>query len=367
MATREEVLEALRDVQDPEVHRSIVELDMVNDLVVEGDHVSVEILLTIRGCPLHTTIERSVRERLLALSGVNDVDVRIGYMTDEQRARFAEKVRGVSAQQGTPAILAEDKGVEFIAIASGKGGVGKSTVTANLALALAREGLRVGLVDADIYGFSIPGIFGLEHQRPTMIDDLIIPIEAHGVKLISMHYFVPPGTPVVWRGPMLGKMLRNFFSMVHWDDLDVMLLDLPPGTGDIALDVHQLLPKSKEIVVTTPQADAAAVAVRAGLMAKRTNHEVLGVIENMAFFECPGCGERTYLFGRGGGDAVAGALGVPVLGRVPLRAMDDGRSPLFVEPSPPAEVYQALARQVYTKIQAEKDRIGQGGNGRARA
>ncbi|MCL6547293.1 MAG: Mrp/NBP35 family ATP-binding protein [Alicyclobacillus sp.] len=346
MVTRQQVMEALRDVEDPEVHRSIVDLDMVKSVDICGSHVRVHVLLTIRGCPLHTTIERSVREKLLSLDGVETVEVEIGHMTDEERARFAEKVRGRPAKDGVPPVLEPDRGVVFLAVASGKGGVGKSTVTANLAKALGRQGLRVGLVDADIYGFSIPGIFGLKYQQPTVIDDLIMPVEVDNVRIISMHYFVPPNQPVVWRGPMLGKMLRNFFSEVHWGDLDIMLLDLPPGTGDMALDVHQLLPSSKELIVTTPQPEAADVAVRAGLMALKTNHQVVGVVENMAYVECHHCGERTYVFGRGGGQRVARELRTQVLQQIPLADLSVCDCALFEEDSPQGRAYNALARQV---------------------
>ncbi|MDQ0191081.1 Mrp/NBP35 family ATP-binding protein [Alicyclobacillus cycloheptanicus] len=346
MVTKEQVLEALRDVEDPEVHRSIVELEMVKSIEISDSHVRVEVLLTIRGCPLHTTIENAVREKLLSLSGVKTVDVQIGHMTDEERARFAEAVRGKPANQGTPTILDPAKGVEFIAIASGKGGVGKSTVTANLGRALSQMGLRVGIIDADIYGFSIPGIFGLKYQKPTVIDDLIMPIEIGNLRIISMHYFVPENNPVVWRGPMLGKMLRNFFGEVYWGDLDVMLLDLPPGTGDIALDVHQLLPKSKEIIVTTPQPGAADVAVRSGLMGLRTNHQIIGVVENMSYYTCANCGEKTYLFGRGGGDRVARELQTEVLQQIPIADMSKDASALFTDGSPQAQAYHTLAQQV---------------------
>ncbi len=348
---RDQVLEALRDVEDPEVHRSIVELGMVKSIDIDGAHVSVEVLLTIQGCPLSNTIERSVREKLLVQDGVETVDVRIGHMNEEQRAQFTQTVRGKSATQGTPAILNPDKGVTFIAVASGKGGVGKSTVTANLAQAMAANGLHVGIIDADIYGFSIPGIFGLKYQKPTIIDDLIMPIEVGNLRIISMHYFVPDNNPVVWRGPMLGKMLRNFFSEVHWGELDVMLLDLPPGTGDIALDVHQLLPKSKEMIVTTPQPGAADVAVRAGLMGLRTNHEIIGVVENMAYFECGGCGERTYLFGRGGGERVARELHTEVLEQIPIADMSGAASALFADGTPQAAAYRQLAAQVIKRAE----------------
>ncbi|MCL6516903.1 P-loop NTPase [Alicyclobacillus sp.] len=350
MVTKEQVLEALRDVEDPEVHRSIVELDMVKRVEIRGDRVEVEVLLTVTGCPLRTTIERNVRERLLALEGVREVDVAIGTMTDEERAQFAAKLRGGREPQTLPPILKPDSGVTFLAIASGKGGVGKSTVTANLARALARAGLRVGLIDADIYGFSIPSIFGVPERKPTVINDLILPIEVSGVKLISMHFFVPENNPVVWRGPMLGKMLRNFFGEVHWGEIDVMLLDLPPGTGDIALDVHQLLPKSKELIVTTPQENAAEVAVRAGVMGLRTNHEIIGVVENLSYFACPCCNERSYLFGRGGGRRVAEALRTDLLAEIPVADLSDGRRAIFGDDTPQGAAYQALAERVIDRL-----------------
>jgi ATP-binding protein involved in chromosome partitioning len=348
MLTKDQVLEALWEVEDPEIHKSIVELEMVKDVKVDGSKVSVAVALTITNCPLRNTIEKSVADRLRKLPGVTDVSVEIHTMTDEERAKFAAKLRGGRPEpQSKPPILQAEDEILFLAVASGKGGVGKSTVTANLAVALAREGLRVGLIDADIYGFSIPGIFGIKQQRPTVIDDLIIPIESNGVKLISMHFFVPENNPVVWRGPMLGKMLRNFFGEVHWGDLDVMLLDLPPGTGDVAMDVHQLLPKSKELIVTTPQANAAEVAVRAGVMGLRTNHEIVGVVENMAYFECPGCGEKSYLFGQGGGDEVARALRTDVLARIPIASLDSAKpGSLFGEDTPQGEAFANLAKAV---------------------
>lgn len=352
MVTKEQILEALRDVEDPEVHRSIVEMDMVRTVEIEGSHVRVEVLLTIRGCPLRTTIENNVRARLLQVDGIRTVDVVIGNMSDEERAAFTAKLRGQDpgATQVAPALLQPENNVTFLAVASGKGGVGKSTVTANLARAMAASGLRVGIIDADIYGFSIPGIFGVKQQKPTIIDELIIPIEVHGVKLISMHFFVPDGNPVVWRGPMLGKMLRNFFGEVHWGDIDVILLDLPPGTGDVALDVHALLPKSKELIVTTPQASAADVAVRAGIMGLRTNHEIVGVVENMAYFECKDCGKKTYLFGKEGGDRVADNLRTEVIARIPIASMEHQALALFEPGTPQYKAYEGLAETVTKRL-----------------
>jgi ATP-binding protein involved in chromosome partitioning len=347
MITKDQVMEALWDVEDPEIHKSIVELEMVKDVKVEGSKVHVTVAVTISNCPLRTTIEKSVREVLSRLPGVTDVDLTIHTMTDEERAKFAQKLRGRAEPQSKPPLLEVDNNTLFLAVASGKGGVGKSTVTANLAVALAREGLRVGIIDADIYGFSIPSIFGIKQKRPTVIDDLIIPIEVEGVKLISMHFFVPENNPVVWRGPMLGKMLRNFFGEVHWGDVDVMLLDLPPGTGDVAMDVHQLLPKSKELIVTTPQANAAEVAVRAGIMGVRTNHEIVGVVENMSYYQCPGCGEKSFLFGKGGGDEVARALRTQVLAQIPIASMENhSATALFAPDTPQGMAYSALAKSV---------------------
>ncbi|GEO26763.1 iron-sulfur cluster carrier protein [Alicyclobacillus acidoterrestris] len=357
MVTKEQVLDVLRDVEDPEVHKSIVELDMVKNIEIEEGRVNVEVLLTIRGCPLRTIIEKEVEERILSLPGVKQVNVQIGHMTDEQRAAFTAKVRGENTgstaapqQQAVPALLRGDKPVQFLAIASGKGGVGKSTVTANLAVALARQGVRVAVIDADIYGFSIPAIFGVQDKKPTVIDELIMPIEVEGVKLISMQFFVPKDTPVVWRGPMLGKMLRNFFGQVHWGDVDVVLLDLPPGTGDMALDVHSLLPNSKQLIVTTPQAAASAVAVRAGLMGVRTNHEVIGVVENMAYFQFDDSDERAYIFGRGGGEQVASQLNTELLIEIPIANLDKQKDPLFDESSLQGQAYRQLAERVGMRL-----------------
>lgn len=347
MVTHDQVIDALRDVEDPEIHKSIVELEMVRDVQIEGSNVSLEVVLTIRGCPLRTKIEEDVEAKLLALPGIASVNLRIGHMTDDERARFTRKLRGQPEEKAAgPSILDLDKNIFFLAVASGKGGVGKSTVTANLARALTRLGLRVGIIDADIYGFSIPGIFGVKATKPTVIDDLIIPVEVEGIKLISMHFFVPDNSPVVWRGPMLGKMLRNFFGEVHWGELDIILLDLPPGTGDIALDVHSLLPKSKELIVTTPQLSASDVAVRAGIMGVRTNHEIVGVVENMAYYVCDDCGNRAYLFGQGGGERVANELKTEVIAQIPLANMDVQSSALFDANSPQGQAYEILAKSV---------------------
>lgn len=342
--TQDVILEALRGVEDPEVHKSIVEMDMVRDIEIYDGRVSLQVLLTISGCPLRTVIETQVREALFALGGVTDVAVRVGTMSDEERKRFADKIRGVDPATPVSPLLDPQSRTAFISVASGKGGVGKSTVTANLAVALAHLGLRVGVMDADIYGFSLPNIFGVADMKPAIVENVIMPVQTHGVKLVSMQFFVPGNRPVVWRGPMLGKMLRNFFQEVHWGDLDVLLLDLPPGTGDVALDVHNLLPGSRELIVTTPQANAADVAVRAGLMAQQTKHDILGVIENMSYYVCGQCDERAYLFGQGGGQRVADELGVTVLGQIPLGVMDQaGSGGLFAPESLQGQAFAQIA------------------------
>ncbi|CAH8773176.1 Mrp/NBP35 family ATP-binding protein [Paenibacillus dendritiformis] len=247
-------------------------------------------------------------------------------------------------------LLNPASGVEFIAVASGKGGVGKSTVTVNLAAALARLGKRVGLIDADIYGFSVPDMMGIE-DRPIVQDNMVIPIERFGVKVMSMGFFVEDNSPVVWRGPMLGKMLRNFFQEVEWGELDIVLLDLPPGTGDIALDIHQMIPNSKEIIVTTPHSTAAFVAARAGSMALHTKHDILGVVENMAYVECGQCGDKQYVFGRGGGGKLAEALHADLLAQIPLGSPDNHPA----EPDFSPSVYKADSAigKLYTELAEE--------------
>lgn len=349
MANEKEIWAALASIEDPEVHKSITELEMVRHVTVEGAHVVVEIALTISGCPLRNKIDADVRSALSKIPGVESVDVRLTTMTDEERARFAAKVRGgqeTDTQQQTPPLLQPDTKTQFLAIASGKGGVGKSTVTANLAVSLVRKGYRVGLIDADIYGFSIPNIFGLGDRKPAIVDNLIMPVQEQGVKIMSMGFFVPDNSPVIWRGPMLGKMLRNFFAEVHWGELDLMLLDLPPGTGDVALDVHQMLPKSKEIIVTTPQANAAEVAARAGSMAIKTQHQVIGVIENMSYFICDKCETRHYIFGMGGGERLAKELNTSLLGEIPLGVTNVSGVGIYKEHTPQGKVYGEMAEKV---------------------
>jgi len=356
MLTKEQVLEALKDVKDPEIQRSLVELNMIRNIIIEGERVSLEVVLTISGCPLKAKIEDDVVNALKAI-GAKEVDLRFGTMTDEERAALSAQLRGGQVHNMTPGqgqplnpILSEGSKTTFIAVTSGKGGVGKSTVSVNLAVSLARLGKKVGIIDADIYGFSVPDMMNIE-QRPTVIGELILPVEKFGVKVMSMGFFVEDNSPVIWRGPMLGKMLRNFFSEVHWGELDYLILDLPPGTGDMALDVHTMIPQSKEIIVTTPHGTAAFVAARAGSMAIRTGHELLGVVENMAWYEAKD-GSKEYVFGRGGGAKLAETLSTSLLAQIPLAQPDnhaaepDYSPSIYKAQSPIGKLYTQMAKQV---------------------
>lgn len=317
--TRVLVDTALDRVVDPEIGKPITELGMVRSVEITGAHVVVGIDLTIPGCPLKDKISADVKAAVGAIPGVATVDVELGAMTPEQKQALREKLAG--GQREIP-FAKPGSLTRVYAVTSGKGGVGKSSVTANLAVALARLGLKVAVVDADIYGFSIPRMLGVQHQ-PTTVDGMIIPPVAHDVKVISIGMFVPDGQPVVWRGPMLHRALQQFLADVYWGDLDVLLLDLPPGTGDVAISIAQLLPTSEVLVVTTPQIAAAEVAERAGSMAAQTKQQVVGVVENMSYLEQPD-GSRLELFGRGGGASVSARLSsqlgysVPLLAQVPI-------------------------------------------------
>ncbi|WP_104111769.1 Mrp/NBP35 family ATP-binding protein [Arthrobacter sp. N199823] len=339
------LLAALATVIDPELRRPITDLGMVASVeAVDGGRVQSVIRLTIAGCPMRETITRDVTAALSKLDGVTDVDVELIVMSAEQRAELKEKLKGSAAERGIP-FNAEDSLTRVYAVASGKGGVGKSTVTVNLACALAAKGLRVGIVDADIYGFSVPGLMGIT-QSPTRVDEMILPPVAHNVKVISIGMFVAGNQPVAWRGPMLHRALEQFLGDVYFGDLDILLLDLPPGTGDVAISVAQLLPKAEILVVTTPQAAAADVAERAGAIAVQTGQKVAGVIENMSFLTLPD-GSTMELFGSGGGDILAKRLSqtvnspVELLGQIPLdvalREGGDAGMPIVLsDPQSPA-------------------------------
>ena len=338
---------ALETVIDPEIRRPITELGMVGDLTCDADgRVAVTVLLTVAGCPMKETLTKDTTAALAGVEGVTDVAVTLGVMSDEQRTELKTTLRGGQAEREIP--FAQPGSLTRVyAVASGKGGVGKSSVTANLAAAMAEEGLTVGVVDADIYGFSIPRMLGVEH-RPTQVDEMIMPPVAHDVKVISIGMFVPGNQPVVWRGPMLHRALQQFLADVFWGDLDVLLLDLPPGTGDIAISVSQLIPGAEILVVTTPQQAAAEVAERAGSIALQTHQRVAGVVENMSWLELPD-GTREEIFGSGGGREVAESLSraigteVPLLGQVPLDTRlrvgsDEGTPVVLGAPDSPAAV-----------------------------
>jgi len=352
----EALLLALGRVQDPEIRRPITELDMVRSASVSDGIASIDLRLTIVGCPAAARIEADVRAAASAVPGVDRVELAIGVMTVAEREALTTRLRGTKTQQFGPDTL-----TKIFAISSGKGGVGKSTLTANLAVALAARGLRVGLVDADVFGFSIPGILGIAGVKPTQVGDMILPPIAHGVKVISIGMFVPStgsgqatNTAVSWRGPLLHRTIQQFLTDVFFGDLDVLLLDLPPGTGDVAISLGQLLPHAEVLVVTTPQPAAADVAERSGLVARQTGQTVIGVVENMAGLPQPD-GSVLELFGSGGGDELGRRLDVPVLARIPLsialREGGDRGTPIVLsDPADPAsEAIVALAARLATR------------------
>ncbi len=326
--SRSEVLAALERVIDPELGRPVTELDMVRDVEIDGGDVSVTIALTIAGCPLRSSFSDQVAEHVGAVAGVERTRVGFDVMTAEERAALTEKLRGGVAARSKG--IAVDRSTRVIAIASGKGGVGKSSLTANLAAAFTALDQRTGLVDADVYGYSIPHLLGIS-QRPVAVDQMIVPPVKNGIKLMSIGFFLDDNAAVMWRGPMLHRALEQFLSDVHWGDLDVLLVDMPPGTGDVAISLGQLLPRAEAIVVTTPQPLAQEVAMRAALMAQKTEMRLLGIVENMT----------SEVFGSGGGERLADATGAPLLGCVPLdpalrKAGDCGEPLVWSDPDAPA-------------------------------
>ncbi|GEL24184.1 iron-sulfur cluster carrier protein [Pseudonocardia sulfidoxydans NBRC 16205] len=336
---------ALAKVDDPEIRKPITELGMVKSVAVSDDGVAdVAVYLTVAGCPMRDTITTRVTEAVSAVPGIRAVQVELDVMSDEQRTELRRSLRGDSEEPVIP--FAQPGSLTRVyCVASGKGGVGKSSVTVNLAAALAARGLSVGVVDADIYGHSVPRMLGTE-ARPTKVDNMIMPPQAHGVKVISIGMFVDGNTPVVWRGPMLHRALQQFLADVFWGDLDILLLDLPPGTGDIAISTAQLVPNAELLVVTTPQQAAAEVAERAGSIAMQTRQRLAGVVENMSWMELPD-GTRMEVFGSGGGTTVADSLSrtlgapVPLLGQIPLEPKlrecgDTGTPIVLADPESPA-------------------------------
>src|SRR5919106_2959655 len=347
VVTEEKVREALRNVLDPEIGKPIEDIGMLKGIEVDGGNVRVFVLLTIAGCPLKDRINSDVTEAVSPIEGVETVEVVLGEMSGEQREGLVYQLRGGKPEETS---FFTDGDTEVISVASGKGGVGKSSVTANLAVALAAEGHQVGVVDADVWGFSIPRMMGVS-GRPVAFNNMIMPLESHGVKVISMGFFVSDETPVIWRGPMLHKAVNQFLGDVYWGDLDCLLADLPPGTGAVSISMASFLPGAQMLVVTTPQEAARKVAKRAGKMAEQTRLKVVGVIENMSYYVCPHCGDRTAIFGEGGGQLAANTLGVPLLGQIPLmpeiREGGDAGTPIVVSrpDSPAGEALIGAARR----------------------
>jgi ATP-binding protein involved in chromosome partitioning len=369
--TKEQVLEALSTVHDPEIHLPITELDMVRDVQVspEGE-VAVQILLTIAGCPLQERIQTDVSNALRPLDGVTGIKLALGVMSEQQRAALVERLRGGGASpasQGDPhAGHAHAQGMKpipfwgsesttrVILVASGKGGVGKSSITANLAVSLAAKGFSVGLVDADIWGFSQPRMMGVS-GRPTAFNGMMLPLEAHGVKVVSMGFFMPEDQPVIWRGPMLHRAINQFLADAYWGDVDYILIDLPPGTGDVPISLASFLPGADMLLVTTPQEAAQKVAARAGKMTEQVNLRLIGVVENMSYYVCPHCSDEHRIFGEGGGKRLAEILGTDLIGEIPidprLREGSDAGVPLVVtdSESPAAVAILAVADHLASK------------------
>ena len=344
--TTEQILDALRTVIDPDLHKDLVTLGMIKNVSVNQSLVAFTVELTTPACPLKAEIEHMCRIAVEAIAGVSDVKIE---MTANVRANNG---KGVANQQPIPGVK------NIIAVASGKGGVGKSTVSANLACALAQSGAKVGLLDADIYGPSIPIIMGVEGEQPTVDDskELLIPIERYGVKIMSMGFLQPSGSAVIWRGPMVAKAVQQFLRDVRWGEIDYLVVDLPPGTGDAQLTLAQAIPLSGVVVVMTPQDLAAAVAVKAVAMFKRLDVPILGIVENMSYFMCPTCNARHHVFSHGGGKQAAEALEVPFFGEIPLSAdirseADEGTPSVVINPDGPyAEAFRTVAERVAAQI-----------------
>jgi len=332
---RDEIHKALEQVIDPELRRPVTELDMVRDIRAEGGDVTITIALTVAGCPLRASFEEQVQRWVAPLDGVDRVALEFDVMSADEKTALTEKLRGGVSERTKG--IALDKNTRVLAITSGKGGVGKSSLTANLAAAFSSLGHRTGVLDADVYGHSIPHMLGV-HQRPVVVDKMIVPPVREDLKLMSIGFFLEDNSPIMWRGPMLHRALEQFLSDVHWGELDTLVVDMPPGTGDVAISLGQLLPRAEAVLVTTPQPAAQEVAIRAGTMARKTNMRLLGVVENMS-------GD---VFGIGGGEHLAAELGVPVFGSIPLDPMireyaDAGEPVVWTEP-------QSLAAQTILRI-----------------
>jgi ATP-binding protein involved in chromosome partitioning len=345
------IREALRDVRDPEIGRDLISLNMIRNIIIEGGKVTVGVALTTAGCPLKHRIMTDIRDRLVMIEGVKDVEVDFGVMTDTDRQNLLTSLHGGPSELA-PAFKDESK-TRIIAVVSGKGGVGKSTVAVNLAGALDRAGHSVEILDADVHGSSIPVMLG-SLEKPNVVGGVIFPIESRsGLKFISMGNFVNEGQAIIWRAPIVNKALTQLMRDVYWDEPDFIIVDMPPGTGDVALTIAQMIPKAEALVVTTPQADAARVAVKAGKMAVQAHLKVVGVVENMSFAECPDCGKEMRIFGGDGGQRVAGELDSRVLGRVPILpdATGEPGNALFAEDTAPTRAFDEIAQALaQTKV-----------------
>jgi ATP-binding protein involved in chromosome partitioning len=354
MINKDEVMKVLKGINDPELHRSIVDLNMVKNVHIDGSAVTVDIALTIAGCPLKAKIHDDITRGVMSVSGVEKVAVNFSAMTPEERKQLTEQLTGKKESttfKGT-------RPRHIIAIASGKGGVGKSTFAANLAVALAQRGYKVGALDADVYGFSMPRALGIEGQ-PTVVGDMLIPLVNYGVHLMSMGFFTDDNNPVIWRGPLLHKAINQFITDVHWGMLDFLIIDLPPGTGDVSITISQAIPDAQVLVVTTPQPAAHSVAGRVGKMAEKTNLKVIGVVENMAYYQLPD-GSKDYIFGQEGGRDLARRLNVPLMGQVPietrLREGGDTGRPVVLHPenSAAAKAIFSVADAIIEAVEAAR-------------
>ncbi len=343
------VREALRDVRDPEIGRDLISLNMVRAVEIQGSSVTVGVALTTAGCPMKHRITTDVRDRLMEIGGVENVEVDFGVMTDADRQNLMTSLHGGPSELA-PAFKDESR-TRIIAVVSGKGGVGKSTVAVNLAAALDRAGHSVEILDADVHGSSVPVMLGAT-EKPNVVGGVIFPIESPtGLKFISMGNFVNEGQAIIWRAPIVNKALTQLMRDVYWDEPDFIIVDMPPGTGDVALTVAQMIPKAEALVVTTPQADAARVAVKAGKMAVQAHLKLAGVVENMSHAECPCCGEELRIFGGNGGDQVAGELDAKIMGRIPIlpdASGEPGKS-LFAEDTAPARAFDQIAKAIAEK------------------
>jgi ATP-binding protein involved in chromosome partitioning len=366
MTTLELINAALATVQDPELHRALPELGMVKSVNISGDVAELEILLTISGCPMRDRLTRDIETAVTAVEGIARVEITFGVMDEEQRANIKKLLR--NGRESFISFAQKDSLTRVIGVASGKGGVGKSSLTANLAVASAKRGLRVGILDADVYGHSIPRLMGLIGQRPTAIDQMFIPLESYGVKVVSMEMFKPERSDAIaYRGPLLHRVLEQLLSDAYWGDLDLLYIDLPPGTGDLAISLGQLVPSSEILVITTPQIAAAEVAERAGRIAHQIHQRVIGVIENMSAYPCGKCGELTSLFGEGGGEETSKRLSqliggdVPLLGKIPfspdLREGGDAGAPVVIS-APDSPSAQAIDEIIAKLIVREKSLLG---------